>query len=141
MNDEETLVERAPDPYVTVKLDGVLLVKEDHVLAKVIRRALDSLWERLGDRRVSVAISTLDPPPPLGEEPDDVKLLRASFEAAQGEPMEDAARRVVSKYINGRARIPTERDRVIEAAMLVCRPGPGWSIAEACAVLRSGDRS
>lgn len=65
-----------------------------------------------------------------------VKLLREAFGASKDEPMEEAARRVVKQYVNQSGRLPTAIDRVVEAAMLVCRPGPGWSVDQAVAVLR-----
>jgi hypothetical protein len=141
VDEDRSLVERAADPYVTVQLPGVLLVKEDEVVARSLRAALHGLLERYGDRRVSIALTTLDPL--TGAEAakvgDDVALLRSAFGADQGEPMEEAARRVVRVYVNRSGRIPTARDAVVEAAMLVCRPGPGWSVEEACAVLRRGN--
>lgn len=65
-----------------------------------------------------------------------VKRLRDAFGASKEEPMEEAARRVVKRYIDQAGRLPTAIDRVVEAAMLVCRPGPGWSVDRAVAVLR-----
>jgi hypothetical protein len=140
-DDERSAIEtvvRAPDPYVTVSLPGVLLVRETEIGAKVLRSALNGLFERLGDRKVSIALTTLDPPTYAeGAKIDDgVTLLRSAFGADGNEPMEEAARRVVRAYVNRDSRIPTARDAVIEAAMIVCRPGPSWNVEEACAVLR-----
>lgn len=55
------IVLRTPDPYVTFALTGILLVREDEVPASSLRSALDRLLEKMGDRRVSVVVTSLDP--------------------------------------------------------------------------------
>jgi len=67
----------------------------------------------------------------------DVSFLRTEFGAEKDEPLEEAARRIVAHYVNEKGPLAVTRVPVIEAAMLVCRPGPGWSVREACAVLRN----
>ncbi len=141
MNKEEAMIVRSPEPYVTVSLPGVLLLKEHELPCKTMRSAILGLLERMGDRRVSIAMTTLDPPTAAEatEAESSVDLLRSTFGADRGEPMEEAARRVVRAYVNQAGRIPVARNAVVEAAMVVCRPGPGWSVEEACAVLRRGN--
>lgn len=138
---EMAMVDRAQDAHVTLSLDGVLLIREEHIPAKELRFAVDELLTRMGRRKVSIALTTLEP---LSAEEwvkvdSDIDALRAAFGAGRGEPMEEAARRILRVYVNWSGRMPTARDAVIEAAMVVCRPGPGWSVEEACAVLRRGD--
>lgn len=120
------------DPaYVTVSMPGVLMMRETEISAKVLLSALHGMLERFGDRRVSIALTMVNPPIM-----DDVALLRSVFGACDGERIEEAARRVVRDYVAG--NLSTNRDFVVEAAMIVCRPGPYLNIEEACAVLRLG---
>lgn len=57
----EAIVERVPDPYVTLELPGVLLVREQEVTVRSLRPALVRLLEQYADRKVSIALTTLDP--------------------------------------------------------------------------------
>ena len=66
---------------------------------------------------------------------DYISVLRSAFGAVRGEPMQEAARRIVRDFVNRTESIPVQRNLVIEAAMVVCRPGPGWSLKEAYDVL------
>jgi|HubBroStandDraft_2_1064218.scaffolds.fasta_scaffold70261_3 hypothetical protein len=127
--------DRGGDPaYVTVSMPGVLMVRETEISAKVLLSALHGMLERFGDRRVSIALTMVNPP--TIDVMDDVALLRSAFGACDGERIEEAARRVVRDYVAG--KLSTKRDFVVEAAMIVCRPGPYLNIEEACAVLRLG---
>jgi hypothetical protein len=69
-----------------------------------------------------------------------VDILREAFGAKKGEPMEEAARRIVREYVSSPVRLPIDRNPLVEAAMLVCRPGPGWSMTEALRALKRRER-
>ena len=81
----------------------------------------------------------LDPPSPAesAKIEDDVTLLRSTFAADRGEPMEERGWRSCTRTSSCAAY----SDAIDQAAMIVCRPGPGWSVEEACAVLRRGNAS
>jgi hypothetical protein len=58
---DQAIVQRCEDQFVTVKLDGVLLVREENVSARTLRPAMDRLLERVGAQKVSVVVTSLEP--------------------------------------------------------------------------------
>jgi hypothetical protein len=58
---DQAIVQRCEDQFVTVKLDGVLLVREENVSARTLRPAIDRLLERVGAQKVSVVVTSLEP--------------------------------------------------------------------------------
>jgi len=53
---------RSPEPYAVARLPGVVLLSETDVSARSQRAAIDRLLARLGTRRVSFVIASLEPP-------------------------------------------------------------------------------
>jgi hypothetical protein len=58
---DQAIAPRCEDPLVTVKLAGVLLVREENVSARQLRPAMDRLLERVGAQKVSVVVTSLEP--------------------------------------------------------------------------------
>lgn len=59
---DRAIVPRTPDPHVAVDLPGILLFFEIEMSVAAFRSALDELLERMSDRKVSIVITSLDPP-------------------------------------------------------------------------------
>jgi hypothetical protein len=57
----QVIAPRCEDPSVTVRLAGVLLVREENVSARQLRPAMDRLLERVGAQKVSVVVTSLEP--------------------------------------------------------------------------------
>lgn len=58
----EAIVRRTPDPYVTVTLPGIVIGRELEAPASTLRPAIEKLLARMGDRKISIVVTSLDPP-------------------------------------------------------------------------------